>query len=247
MTSFWGFLARCSHWLVSTRRRKPAIQARVTVDGTTKTGPSAPRSHHPVWFPAPPEADNSAVRARQNPSWGARNEYSSKVNRDVGSLDGSLGRAFDSGDAFPLPERARGRYTSGAYGGAASASGGGGGGGSVGAGDTVGVGHSRSGGNVGRGLLFDVREFYGPCRILVELVSGGGPGGGTGSGGGTVLGKCEARLAEALVGRGGSVSSSSSSLVKGSMVGPVNQGEKMVDVVGVRGNGDDRFLPPWHL
>ncbi|CAN0523598.1 unnamed protein product, partial [Ectocarpus sp. 12 AP-2014] len=44
-------------------------------------------------------------------------------------------------------------------------------------------------------------------RIVVELVSGGsgggGGGGGGGAGSGTVLGVCEARLAEALVGRGG--------------------------------------------
>ncbi|CAM9640944.1 unnamed protein product, partial [Ectocarpus sp. 8 AP-2014] len=56
-------------------------------------------------------------------------------------------------------------------------------------------------------LLFEVREFYGPTRIVVELVSGGsgggGGGGGGGAGSGTVLGVCEARLAEALVGRGG--------------------------------------------
>lgn len=39
----------------------------------------------------------------------------------------------------------------------------------------------------------------------MELVSGGAGGGGGSTGsGGTVVGRCEARLAEALVGRGGS-------------------------------------------
>lgn len=72
-------------------------------------------------------------------------------------------------------------------------------------------------GSVGRGMLFDIREFYGPTRIVVELVSGSGSSGSSNSsngvggsgvvtgivGGGTVVGKCEARLAEALVRRGG--------------------------------------------
>lgn len=71
--------------------------------------------------------------------------------------------------------------------------------------------------NVGRGMLFDIREFYGPTRIVVELVSGSGSSGSSNSnngaggngvvngivGGGTVVGRCEARLAEALVRRGG--------------------------------------------
>lgn len=77
-------------------------------------------------------------------------------------------------------------------------------------------GCSSSSSSIARGLLFEVREFYGPTRIVVELVSGGGGSGGGGvggggNGGGTVLGACEARLAEALVGRGGGVSGSSSS------------------------------------
>ncbi|CAM9123750.1 unnamed protein product, partial [Ectocarpus sp. 13 AM-2016] len=40
--------------LSRTARRKPALVARVTVDGTTKSGQPAQRSHHPVWFPAQP-------------------------------------------------------------------------------------------------------------------------------------------------------------------------------------------------
>lgn len=74
-----------------------------------------------------------------------------------------------------------------------------------------GVDGSASESGLARGLLFEVREFYGPCRIVVELVAGAAGAGGTGTKAGVgcgsgvgsdVLGRCEARLAEALVARG---------------------------------------------
>lgn len=188
-------------------RRKPAVLARVTVDGTTKSGQPASRSHHPVWFPAQPSTENAFRRSSNssdlvqearifhNPD-GSSNGFASSgnVNTPAGLFGGfsssmSSSRDVQEGDSF---DRARG----GRYPGV-----GGGGGGD---------------GNVSRGLLFEVREFYGPTRVVIELVSGGTGmgtgGGGSGSGGamtsgGKVLGRCEARIAEALVGRegGGSI------------------------------------------
>ncbi|CAM9731319.1 unnamed protein product, partial [Discosporangium mesarthrocarpum] len=56
-------------------------------------------------------------------------------------------------------------------------------------------------------LLFDVREFYGPCRVGVEVVAGTGTFLGSGRGKvskrGEVVGRCEARLSEALVAQQG--------------------------------------------
>lgn len=88
---------------------------------------------------------------------------------------------------------------------------------------------SAGGGSFARGLLFEVREFYGPTRIVVELVSGGtGGGGGVGGGnaGGNVLGRCEARLAEALVRRGGG-----SGMAKARPVFGLEHGEKALLLV----------------
>lgn len=123
-------------------------------------------------------------------------------------------------DNAGLLDGTRGRYGGGG-GGEASVRGGSVGGVSDVSSGSGGGAHGNNSGNVARGLLFEVREFYGPCRIEVELVSGGGGGGGgglgsggPGSSGGTVLGRCEARLAEALIGRGGSGSSASAGLTK---------------------------------
>lgn len=236
---------------LTSRRRKPAILARVTVDGSTQSGSPAPRSHHPVWFPArrPPIEENAISTASSRvPNHAARGggrggnaslaagefalDREGTAGLAVGRAsmrdsqlelgDGTRGEQFDR-MGMSLLDRTAGRYSIG---------GGGGGGGGLSAGaagggadvSSGGGGYGNNRGSLARGLLFEVREFYGPCRIEVELVSGGGGGGSGGSGagggsGGTVLGRCEARLAEALVGRGGSVVSGSGSLVKGTPAG----------------------------
>ena len=165
---------------------------------------------------------------------GARHSISSnRSNSSVLSGIDTAGSALD---------RTRARYGGGAQDtGAGSTRAGGGGGGGGGGRETGSAldhgdgGSSRNSSNnnstssssssssIARGLLFEVREFYGPTRIVVELVSGSSAGGGSvgggggtggGNGGGTVFGSCEARLAEALVGRGGGSGSSSSSSTK---------------------------------
>lgn len=135
---------------------------------------------------------------------------------DGGSGGGGLAGSGGSGGGFGAAVGGGGRFD--------NVSGGVGGGG--GGGD----------GSLARGLLFEVREFYGPTRVVVELVSGGSGGGGGGgsgggsghAGGGAVLGRCEARLAEALVGRGGG-SASSAGLTKTTAVFEPGQRERGVD------------------
>ncbi|CAM9811877.1 unnamed protein product, partial [Ectocarpus sp. 8 AP-2014] len=115
--------------LSRTARRKPALVARVTVDGTTKSGQPAQRSHHPVWFPAQPlnlgdmNASSSTSRARGGTS-GARNGggRGSTTTTSINHSTRLFGRAFSNGNAHP-PEReavngslglARDRYGGGA-------------------------------------------------------------------------------------------------------------------------------------
>lgn len=201
--------------IITSGRRKPAVLARVTVDGTTKSGQPATRSHHPVWFPAQSSGENADSRASNSHRREGSNRTlgSSTGTRSGGSSARVFGRSasrVDESDPGTL-DRTRGRFRGSSGSGNSS---GGGGGNLAGGGTGGGGGDAFDGGrNVARGLLFEVREFYGPTRVVVELVSGGGGGGG-GSGGRAVLGRCEARLAEALVGRGGGSGSGSSSLVK---------------------------------
>ena len=220
--------------IIHSARRKPAVLARVTVDGTTKSGQPATRSHHPVWFPAQPSGDNAESRSsnshrRQDGSssrtlGGSSSSSGSVIGRNGGSSARVFGRASsrleDTDAAAGTLDRTRGRFRGGSGSGGGNSRGGGSGplAGIAGGGGGVGVGNGGcdavdGGRNVARGLLFEVREFYGPTRVVVELVSGGGGGGGN-SGGRAVLGRCEARLAEALVGRGGGSGSGSSSLAK---------------------------------
>lgn len=143
---------------------------------------------------------------------------------------------YDTPGSVGLLERTRGRYGS-----CLAGEGGLGGGSAKGGGNDVsgsgGGGHGNSS-SVARGLLFEVREFYGPCQIQIEMVSGGAGSGGGGlgggpGGGGMVLGRCEARLSEALVGRGGSAPSATTGLVKGSsaMSASASKGEQRYDDV----------------
>eukprot|EP00752_Nemacystus_decipiens_P002255 g2136.t1 len=226
---------------LSRTRRKPALVARVTVDGTTKSGQPAQRSHHPVWFPAqsPSNPGDNVKTVASRPSSSSNAREGGVDNGSSGDGGGGSGGGapnsirsnssvcvgMDSGGG--ALDRTRDRYG----GGGAQDAGASGSARARGAGSALDhgdAGRSNSNSNSGTngssagGLLFEVREFYGPTRILVELVSGcSGPGGGGGGGGmggasagGTVFGACEARLAEALVGRrggSGSLSSSSSS------------------------------------
>lgn len=207
-------------------RRKPAVQARVSVDGTTRSGPPAQRSHNPVWFPARP-AEGALSCVQHTSSIETKKECSVKSVRDAGQQQHISSRAGDGGGSSSVLDRTRGRNSYGGFEGGSS----GGGVTGTGGGDTGSSRQVVSGGTVGRGLLFDVREFYGPCRIQVELVSGGGAGSSSGglgtSGGGTVLGRCEARLAEALVGKGASTSLPSDGLSKGPAFSPESHGEKL--------------------
>ncbi|CAM9730707.1 unnamed protein product, partial [Sphacelaria rigidula] len=153
-------------------RRKPAIFARVTVDGTTKSSPPAPRSHHPVWFPARPppigqENDHSTASSRASGGsiFAADLRLDEEGERLPGrrSSRGLLGDGVRDGrfDNAGLLDGTRGRYGGGSGGGGGEASVRGG---SVGGVSDVSSGsggaHGNNSGNVARGLLFEVREFY---------------------------------------------------------------------------------------
>eukprot|EP00903_Cladosiphon_okamuranus_P019583 g18011.t1 len=236
---------------LSRTRRKPALVARVTVDGTTKSGQPAQRSHHPVWFPAQPPSNSNSNPCDNNNNNNNNNNDTASLSSNSYSREGGVSSARNSFsnsnssvfsragiNANPADgvdsaggslDQTRARYGGWAESAGRTSSGGRGRGGMGGRGSIVdhsgdvGRSNGNSGGssNIARGLLFEVREFYGPTRIVVELVpsgggGGGGGGGGTGAGGGggTVSGACEARLAEALVGRGGGYESSSTSSFK---------------------------------
>lgn len=187
-----------------------------------------------MWFPAQPlnpgdgnassSSSHSDARGSGSGSGPRKSGPSARVfSRAMGSSDSGSGNNAHSEDREEIGGSlnwARARYGGGAGGGG----GGGGSGGAEGSGaEDVEPSDSGGGsGSVARGLLFEVREFYGPTRIVVELVSGGNGGGG--GVGGTVLGACEARLAEALVGRAGGAGSTSK-LGKAASFGLDKEGE----------------------